>query len=440
MSAFHVYVEAPVDRSPEGIQRLAAAISKKYGLPVPDLVKRMTAGRFRVKANVDAATADTYARALAECGASVTVEDAAPTPPAVPKLASEPPPATPSRPGAYSSPPKPPTTPSVGPSSAAPSSAPMAPPTQPAPTNAARPGGASLPPSSVPRPAVSSLPPRTAPSSLPPANERSGSTSLPPANAPRAASSGYQSGLSAAYTPESSVESDLGAIGGDTWSLSSLDGNDAVGMEGSFDMASPAMPASIGPAPEDESAPAVTFATPKPAAPKDVPLDLFAPPDAAEAEQVVNLVEEAPAPRQTPMPSTQTPPHGVQASPALTRRTPVSQAVVTGVSVPDMPRSRIVAGVVLAILLGFIPAHLIAATRESSAFKEIDARIVAAQNAADTPELYETLDSFRAAQLDNKESKRRSLALQSLLIWGVVAAGLGYVWFRKIPWDRASRA
>jgi hypothetical protein len=26
-----------------------------------------------------------------------------------------------------------------------------------------------------------------------------------------------------------------------------------------------------------------------------------------------------------------------------------------------------------------------------------------------------------------------------MLIWALVAAGAGYVWFRRIPWDRAPR-
>ena len=119
------------------------------------------------------------------------------------------------------------------------------------------------------------------------------------------------------------------------------------------------------------------------------------------------------------------------------RKQPHSQGVVMGgTSAPEMPRSRVVAGVLLAIVIGFIPAHLIASMREGKAFKKIDEQIIATQAAADTPEMYATLDPFREAQLARKESERRSIALQSLLIWGVVAAGLGYVWFRRIPWDR----
>lgn len=530
MSAFHVYVESPVDRSPEGIERLAIAISKKYGLPVPDLIKRMTAGRFRVKANIDAATADTYVRALEEVGARVKVEEAHPTQPSLPIAApasaakSGPIPAA-ARPPAPPVPPEPPTkaptqladkpsrggrysvspppsssrtalpgaqrakTPSSGPgippASGPPREAhgrsqlmppsrvpsPSVPPLASAeidpfgdlelsvPTGTGRPSSSSLPPANVARPATSSLPPATtsrpatsslppatarpATSSLPPSTERSGSSSLlpastsPPAGAPRASNQAYQSGLSAAYSQEIHVTSDLGALGEDALSLSSLDGvDDAGGGDVSFDAPSPGMPASIGPPPEPASP--VKFAPSPNSAPvvartmTPAPIDMFAPPDAEEAEQIVNLAPTEARPQLKPG---QSPPLGVPL-----RKAPVSQGVAMGgVAVPEMPRTRIVAGVVLAILIGFLPAHLIASTRESSAFKKIDDQIIATQSAADTPEMYATLDAFREAQLERKESERRSIALTSMLIWAVIAAGVGYVWFRRIPWDRTPR-
>lgn len=570
MSAFHVYVESPVDRSPQGIERLAIAISKKYGLPVPDLIKRMSAGRFRVKANIDAATADAYARALEEVGARVKVEPAHSTQPNLP-VAPEPTPSPkpaaveaprakaptlpgekPSRGGRYSVSPPPSSsrhalpgaprtkTPSTGPgnassgppreahersqlmppsrvppstapplretlpgtgvpgparaldddpfgdlelaapsssSSARPSSSmlPVAkdrsgssslppptttltglstleharPPATTPPANAARPATSSLPPATTPpasaaRPATSSLPPPTTPSvnaarpassSLPPRPRRPSSlqpaNSSPPANTPRASNPAFQSGLSAAYSQQIPVASDLGALGDDALSLSPLDGDDDAGV--AYDAPSPGMPASIGPPPD--AAPAVKFAS-KPA----LPFDMFAPPDAEEAEQVVNLAPVEAAASRPQHRSAQSPPLGVPTTPAM-RKGPISQGTsMGGVAVPEMPRSRLVAGVILAILIGFLPAHLIASMRETSAFQKIDDEIIATQAAADTPEMYATLDSFRDAQLKRKESERRSIALTSMLIWAVVAAGVGYVWFRRIPWDRAPRA
>jgi len=552
MAAFHVYVEGPVDRSPAGIERLAEAISKKYGLPVPDLVKRMTAGRFRVKANIDAATADAYARALEEVGARVKVEEATPTMPtgtpvvaptappksgpipdaartAAPPTADAPRKKEPTIPGEkgragrYSvSPPLssartpvPATTPPHAmPRTKAPSSAPapttprdppreahpksqlmppsrVPPPTSPPPIAGSehlnstvpppreRIGSASVAPvprsaatshqpvsggysSARPEPVVeskersggTSVPPPTGarnPSpSLPPATAaRNPSASLPPANAAKNAP--FQSGLSAAYSQELPLSADLGALGADSLSLSSLDGNDASdGHAGSFGPPpSPGMPASIGPPP----APAATFkptlppptaAGPKPPGNRAVALDMFAPPDAEEANQVVSLAIEDERPKKptlAPRDKAPTSPSLSTAALPSMKKAPRSQgAAMGGVSAPETPRSRIIAGVVLAIIIGFIPAHLIASSRESKAFAKIDANIVATQSAADTPEMYEALDAFRATQLEKKQSERRSIALVSMLIWAVVGAGIGYVWFRRIPWDRMPRA
>lgn len=170
----------------------------------------------------------------------------------------------------------------------------------------------------------------------------------------------------------------------------------------------------------------------RPATP--APLDLFRPPDAEEAEQQVDLaVDTTVRPPRAKRPTT----------PPLGRPIPKkpSQAnVMGGTAAAEMPRSRFAAGILLAIILGFIPAHFIASMREGSAFTKIDAQITATQSAADTPEMYAALDPFREAQLARKESERRSIALQSMLIWAVVAAGLGYVWFQRIPWDRMPRA
>src|SRR5439155_2899723 len=73
---FHVFIEGAKDSSPEGLQRLAEAIAKHYGLAAADLARRIASGRFRVKGNVDRATADQYARDLDILGARTTIEAA----------------------------------------------------------------------------------------------------------------------------------------------------------------------------------------------------------------------------------------------------------------------------------------------------------------------------------------------------------------------------
>src|SRR5262249_36527045 len=99
-------------------------------------------------------------------------------------------------------------------------------------------------------------------------------------------------------------------------------------------------------------------------------------------------------------------------------------------------RVRCAAGVVIAILLGFVPATWIAASREQSALTAIDNKIIATQDAADTPEAYATLDRFRSEQLARKYTERRNIALLALLVWAVAGGAIAYLWFRQIPWDR----
>lgn len=462
-TTFHVYVEGPVDRSPDSIERLATAISQKFGLPAPDLVKRMSAGRFRVKANVDRATAETYERALTEVGARVMLEEAHPTQPnqvvAPPAPAAPPPPRERRQNSAVSKPenaersnrysvsppmssartvlpdPSRAKSPTAPPQRAAPSVPP------PIASAGERSGPTTTPP--APRAAAPSLPPPTArpPASPlpPPSGSRPATSSLPPATTSRPAAT-FQSGLSAAYTPSSSSGSaDLGALGSDALSLSALDGQDDERPAATFAPPSPGLPASIGPPPPKAAE------APKPTV---EPLDLFAPPDAEDAEQAVELATDELEHRARkmsvpPVSTPTTPGQGVPTSQPLTptRRHQLSTPIPVkgGVSAPETPRARILAGVVLSILLGFIPAHLIAESRERSAFAAIDAQVVAVQEAADTPEEHEALDAYRTTQIARKQSERRSIALTSMLIWAVVGAGLAYAWFRRVPWDRLAR-
>lgn len=288
-------------------------------------------------------------------------------------------------------------------------------------------------------------------SSLPPQNvARPNSSSLPPApNRPAVTAPPFASGLAAAFSESQPVAS-LGALEvGTGLSLSALDGN-LDGNESS--------PGSFGPPPSAAAAasssssgpasPSASSAAPSKARPKDVPLDLFAPPDADDAQFVVNLASDEIADRKgasTPPPeqvkqqvaAQSTPP----TSPVLQRRAVPRPSLppVLGVVAAEPPRWRFAAGVLIAIVLGFIPAHFVAAMRESSAFQEIDRHVTEVQlqiGAPDAPVPYERLDGFRREQEDRKRSERRTIALTSMLIWAGVGALCAYVWFRRIPWDR----
>ena len=98
MGLFDVYVEGATDAgdNPAALQRLAEVMSQRYGLPAGELQNRLAKGRFRVKANVDDATAQTYVRDLEAIGARVVLTEARGgstlPPPTRPKPDTKPPP------------------------------------------------------------------------------------------------------------------------------------------------------------------------------------------------------------------------------------------------------------------------------------------------------------------------------------------------------------
>lgn len=340
MATFNVFVEGAVDASPTGLPQLAEAMARRYGLASNELVARLRRGRFRVKSNVDAATAEKYRRDLESIGARVLIEDAAISPTATP-------------------------------------------------------------PAGVPAQRPSNL-------SLPPINERS-RPSLPPsplAGAPNQASQPIPaSGLAAAFTE--TAQQDLGALSGGALSLAALDGSED---------APPPKPAPSPPPPEAAFAPPPpkqkAKAKPEPAQ----PLDLFAPPDAEDANFAVDIADDEIAERAAKRAST--PPPNVTHTP-------------TPVALPDaaprqFSRPHFIAGVVLALVAGFVPAHFIASMREKDAFAAIDNQVATAHASVESFETYQALDAAREKFLDEKQSKRQSIALTSMLLWAVISAGVGF--------------
>ncbi|MCE9572029.1 MAG: hypothetical protein K8W52_02615, partial [Deltaproteobacteria bacterium] len=103
-------------------------------------------------------------------------------------------------------------------------------------------------------------------------------------------------------------------------------------------------------------------------------------------------------------------------------------------------RARMVAGAALTVLIGFAPAAVIASVREGSAFAEIDGHLEERQSQVRNLEDWNTLDRVRDAHHDQKLAEKHSIALESLLIWAALSAGFGFVWFRKIDWDRFATA
>lgn len=367
MATFNVFVEGPVDDSPTALAELAEAMSQRYGLPAQDLINRMKRGRFRVKANVDAAMAERYRKDLAAIGARVVVEDHAASPMATPVAG----------------------------------------------TPAVRPSSSSLPPANRP-PDRPSTPP-SALAAAKPAHQRP-STPIP---------TDMASGLAAAFTA-APVEQDLGALSGNALSLASLDGEEASqSADVSFD---------TSPEPPPEPPPAaVKFAPPKPnAAPKpkkptapSQPLDLFAPPDAGDQDVAVDLAVDELADRakkKASAPATEEAPAPMA---PVTRKTPLPMTVVSEAP-RQFERGRFVLAVVVGLVIGFLPAHFIAKMREESAFRDVDAKVERAHASTDSHETWAALDGAREKLLEEKQSKRQMIALTSMLIWGVVAAGVAF--------------
>ena len=380
---FHVFVEGARDASPQGLEKLAQAIAAHYGIDAAGLLARLKAGRFRVKGNVDRATADSYLRDLERLGARCVVEAAT---------------------AANSYP---------------------------------------TPPAGVP---VTTLPPVAKPTA-PPATK----TATPPAGSPAAKPNQFSSGLSAAFSGDM-PQSDASAYDklGGALSLAAVDGS-----EGSGPVEAPASfepPPAAAPAAKKPAAPAKQ--PEKKARPKDEPMDLFVPPDAGGEGMSMDLAPEdnevfsrkkASTPT-APSPAVQTPASPEQRKsqplPAMRQSQPMAvqprPAPRGGAGTFADERVRFVAGVLLAILLGFVPAHFIARVREHSVYADIDQKVEAAQSQITTQDEYAALEKRRTDFLDEKNDARRNIAILAFLIWGAAGAAIAYVWFRRIPWDQSS--
>jgi hypothetical protein len=424
MATFNVFVEGPIDDSPTALAELAEAMSKRYGLPTSELVARLKRGRFRVKSNVDAANAERYRNDLETIGARVLVEDSLLSPTATPVAGTPVIRATPPTGLAAAGGPQHPrpTTPPITLGAAGPQHARAA---TPSPTSSPS-NRPSTPPSALAGYARPSTPPPVGG----PAHQRP-STPIP---------GDIVSGLSAAYS-ETPAQSDLGALSDESaLSLASLDGEEAPAASNQFD----APPADLPPEPKAvitiNAKPKTAKADGARATPAKA-MDLFAPPDAGDQDLAVDLATEEVDERAKKKATA--PPASAAASSSSSlpsmRRTPQAMASVDapvyGTTMPnrEVSRGQFLAGVVLALVIGFVPAHFVANMREKSAFAAIDQRVTEIYAAADSYETYAALDGARAKLLDEKQSKRTMIALTSMLLWAVVSAGVAFAFFRFAP-------
>ena len=93
-------------------------------------------------------------------------------------------------------------------------------------------------------------------------------------------------------------------------------------------------------------------------------------------------------------------------------------------------REQFLLGIVIALVVGFLPTHLIASAREKAAFRAVDKQVEAAYASADSPETYQALDAAREKFIDAKQSARTMIGLTSMLMWGVISTGVGFAFFR----------
>lgn len=383
MVTYQVFIETAKDPSPQAIARVAAAIAQRFGLPVDAIQQRLGQGRFRAKSNVDLKTARAFATELDRLGAVCTIEDSTGKPVAIAALpAALPLPAT------------------LPPPAAKPTQAP------------------------TPKPAQGTAPTiRAGASHGPLAGIRSSPDATP-------IPGGYQSGLSAAFGDEASKSgTDLGALGAadsGAFSLATLDGDEEIAQKKS---------AAASSAPTDPAARDNLFRPPDEVdGPSDLELAVEKPVRVTPPSMPVATSTDDPETRHTPMP--------MSAVSVLDDEEPVVEAkresaikVVTAV-LGNQPRVRLLAGVMLAVLLGFIPATLFASWREGSAYADSRNELHKSYAAAHTVERWNRLDEEIKGQRGVMSSSRQTIAITSILIWGAAGGGFAFFWFRKVPWER----
>ena len=377
---FHVFLDGAIDNTSDGIEEIVSAIANRYGLSGADLKSRLFQGKVRVKANVDRATAEQFAKDLAALGAIASVT--------------------------------------------------------PAPDAAA----------------ATNVSPTSRPSSSAMTSGLSAASSTA-TSAAKPTGSGFQSGLSAAFTPTTDDAASFAALEGNDamLSLSALDGR----LDGSASSPSSARGAAkFGPPPDDDML-TLQDVAPPPSARHSGTMNTastaannasgsgaslptasrFAPP--SEASEVEVTLADDFVPRKAREPSL------AEKSIAATS---AAAALATAAATPQPRRGlrehfarwrvRFAVGIVVAIVVGLVPAMIVHAMRESSAFSEIDRNVARLHAQAETYEAWESLDPMRASQLERKRSARRNATALAMVVWGLAGAGVAYVWFRRVPWQR----
>jgi hypothetical protein len=168
--------------------------------------------------------------------------------------------------------------------------------------------------------------------------------------------------------------------------------------------------------------------------------DPFQPPDGDGDTQIeLARVPEAPPPvHSAPVDS-----QGVSR-----RRAPISVAGSSSIhgssmvgrlraAVAGSARSRFVAGVVVAFMVGLMPAQLYSWASAETAYDDIRADLQADYDAADTPQRWAALSTARESAVTRALARQQRLAVSTCLLWLVVAGATAFVWFRFVVPQRA---
>jgi len=380
--SYQVFIEGL--KSGARVESVADAISRSYGLPQAALAKRLAGGRFRLKNGVELDEAKTLAAALEGLGARASVVGADGQ---VVVHASEDDdelelmpmaPAAPAKAAAAAIDDIP-----LGPPGAASDDIPLGPP-----------GAASDSPFAGIR----------ATSAAPEASPLAGIT------AQRAAVQ-EDTGLAAAFS--GGAAQDLGVLGSaGALSVASLDGAD--------EPAPAAKPKGSFAPPSDEAA--------------------FLPPDALAEQKIEVDADDLPkrtsARRSVELPYADDPNLGganaALGEAAAPRANPLASLWS---SLNEDSRKRFAAGIVLVTLLGFVPVHLYASMQESSAYSKLRADVVETQSLVEDIDEWNALAEYRAGVAKRMDRKRLNIAITGSLMWVALSGGLGFVFFRKLPWD-----
>ena len=256
------------------------------------------------------------------------------------------------------------------------------------------------------------------------------------------------SGLAAA---SNRFSQDLGALDQGNLALSTLDGRTGdtapppvgVAMSEPYNLTTPpagmpALPPSDGPSafapPVSEAAEEELMLAVDPRLPAEGYEETAAPPP--PRTMAAEMPDGAPARVLSSVP--QDAGHAKPGGPSLGER--FSRTVADGrTGLAKRSRGAFIAGVAIALVLGMFVAHVVAVFQETNAYSPVRKDLLVSYSEATDPDAHAALTSIRAGAADILQSRKRRIAITSLVVWVLAATGIAFLWFRVVPWERLAR-